>query len=660
MKNSRCYYAADIRTFLAQAPDQILGGINRNNTSAEVTERQQFAWIQEIDILRHELASLEEGRIIFEYVIPRRGKRVDVVILYHHIIFLLEFKCGEEHYLASACNQVYDYALDLHYFQKSSHDKLIVPVMVPTEATTICLAISCKDRVIAPLGCGACGIAALIRSVCARFPAERPFNYAQWEDAEYCPTPTIVEAAQALYSGHNVEAITRSDAGAENLTKTTSVINGIITRSKLFNEKSICFVTGVPGAGKTLVGLNLAVQHSNSETNRLAVFLSGNFSLVKVLQEALARDKVAQGLDVGLRIKKAEALRETSTFIQIIHTYRDFFVSDERAPRERVAIFDESQRAWTHQKIETFMRTKKGISAFPYSEPEFLIQTMDRHGDWSVIVCLVGGGQEINDGEAGLPEWFDALRRSFPHWHVYVSPHLTNEVYMRGREWGEMVAGLSVREEEALHLATSLRAFRAPEVSDFVDTLLAVSKEEAMRLWPVICNSYPIVVTRDLGRAKAWVKEQCRGSMRCGVLASSGALRLKAEGLFVKSEIAVENWFLNPKGDVRSSYQLEDVATEFSVQGLELDYAVVAWDADFAFHAGGWLSRTFSGTSWKCDKNPEQVRYRKNAYRVLLTRARQGMVIFVPRGDRSDPTRDPAWYDGTYAYLRALGIPALA
>ena len=662
MTNLRCYYSSSFSTFLMQGREEILGHICANCTTAEIVDRQRTAWMQEIEILQRELRKLEEdGRILFEYIIPRRGKRVDVVLLYKQIVFLLEFKCGDDKYAAATSEQVYDYALDLHCFQKASADRLIVPVMVPTVAPDRDFPFSRRENVLEPIGCNAQTIAAQIQAVTDHFPTEPAFDYVEWENAPYYPTPTIVEAAQALYLGHGVEEITRSDAGAENLTKTTACLNAIIEQSRQNYEKAICFVTGVPGAGKTLVGLNLSIQHSQSAQLEPAVFLSGNFPLVTVLQEALARDRVVQLKAEGKKgVRKENALRETSAFIQIIHHYRDAYVKDTRTPPERVAIFDEAQRAWTHEKIATFMKRKKAIPDFAYSEPEFLIQTMDRHQDWAIVVCLVGGGQEINDGEAGLPEWFDALQRSFPNWHVYVSPQLNDEVYTRGRSWPELLAGLRVMTFPELHLATSIRSFRTPDLSAFVDALLKPDKSLASHYFHRISSVYPLAITRDLQVAKKWLREHCRGTMRCGLLASSGALRLKAEGLFVKGGISVADWFLNAKGDVRSSYQLEDVATEFDIQGLELDFTMVAWDADFQYHDGGWISRAFRGDNWIKKDKTEDFRYRKNAYRVLLTRARQGMIIFVPRGDTNDMTRSPDFYDGTYAYLKSLGLPEIS
>ncbi len=655
MRNLRCYYSESVETFLQQSSKEIIGVIHSNDISAETSIQQSNTWEIEVDIIKEQLSDFTEGRIIFEYTIPRMGKRVDVVLLYKNIVFLLEFKCGDKEYRQSTYDQVYDYALDLRNFQKESHNKLLVPMMVSTKAPYKACIINEKDRIIEPISCNADNIGEYIKIVAANYN-EADFDYVVWGNSEYLPTPTIVEAAQALYRGHNVHDITRSDAGAENLTVTTDEINRIIEHSKANSRKSICFVTGVPGAGKTLVGLNIAIQRSNAQKGEHAVFLSGNFPLVKVLQEALARDNVEQGKQRGNRISKKDALRSTSAFIQIIHKYRDSFVGNNNVPPERIAIFDEAQRSWTHEMLEKFMSTKKGVADFSYSEPEFLISTMDRHKDWAVIICLVGGGQEINTGEAGLPEWFDSIRRVFPDWDVYITPQLNDDEYRRGRTWQSMINGLSIYENKDLHLATSVRSFRTPDLAAFVKALLDADTSEARELHQRIKDKYPIVVTRDLNKAKYWVRSKCQGTTRYGLLASSGALRLKPEGIFVKNDVSVENWFLNGKDDVRSSYMLEDVVTEFDIQGLELDYSVVAWDADYRFVNGEWTYNNFVGNRWNAVSSAERKLYLKNAYRVLLTRARQGMAIFVPRGNEEDATRPPEFYDRTYNYLKNIGV----
>lgn len=657
MRNLRTYYSAPIVNFLCQPTAEILGIIHSNDISAETTIQQSNTWEIEVDILKDQLRGLD-GRVIFEYTIPRMGKRVDVVVLHKNIVFLLEFKCGDTEYRASTYDQVYDYALDLRNFQKESHDKLLVPILVSTQAPEVANVIRERDRMIEPLSCNAKNIGQVIRMVSDRY-TEPDFDYVAWENSEYLPTPTIVEAAQALYRGHNVHDITRSDAGAENLTVTTAEISRIIEYSKANHRKSICFVTGVPGAGKTLVGLNLAIQRSDAQRGEHAVFLSGNYPLVTVLQEALARDKVEQEKQRGNRVSKTDALRSTSAFIQIIHKYRDSFVGNDHIPPERIAIFDEAQRAWTHEMIEKFMRTKKSVAEFRYSEPEFLISTMDRHRDWAVIVCLIGGGQEINTGEAGLPEWFDSLRRAFPNWDVYITPQLNDVEYRSERAWQDMIADLNIFEHEKLHLATSVRSFRTPDLAAFVKAILDVDTEQAKELYQRIKDKYPVRLTRDLNTAKKWVREQCQGTTRYGMLASSGALRLKPEGIFVKNEINVANWFLNGKDDVRSSYYLEDVVSEFDIQGLELDYSIVAWDADFRFDGTEWTYYNFVGNRWPNVAAEERKLYLKNAYRVLLTRARQGMIIFIPEGSDTDATRMREWYDATFNYLCDVGVEAI-
>lgn len=644
----RSFYNNDIGNFLNQSETEILGELAKNN-EFDLNDLQRNTWLYEIALLKDVLQSYE-GRISFEYTIPRIGKRIDNVVLTHNIVFLLEFKVGETAYNSQEIDQVLDYALDLKNFHKESHDKLIVPILICTNAQAKTNTISVyEDKVVKPLLCNADNLQQVMNEIIANCE-ENDFDYEEWENSNYMPTPTIIEAAQALYANHCVEDISRSDAGAYNLSVTTQKINEIIDYSKANNKKSICFITGVPGAGKTLAGINIANQRHKFEENEHAVFLSGNFPLVDVLQEALARDEVARH-----KIKKEDALRKVKSFIQIIHHYRDAYVGNEDVPTEKVAIFDEAQRAWTKEQIAKFMSSKKGIAGFEYSEPEFLIGTIDRHKDWGVIVCLIGGGQEINTGEAGLIEWFDALKRSYKHWDVYVSNMITDSEYTRGYSVDELTEGLNVKIEPQLHLATSIRSFRSEKVSAFVKQVLDNDIDKAKELLSQI-DKYPIRLTRDLSTAKNWVRAQARGTERYGLLASSGALRLKPVGIFVKQDIAEKNYFLEDKNDVRSSYYLEDCATEFAVQGLELDWTIVAWDGDFRYDGTKWTYYNFKGAKWNKVNNDSNRVYLKNAYRVLLTRARQGMIIFVPEGDDEDKTRPKEFYDETYKYLKQIGI----
>jgi hypothetical protein len=479
----------------------------------------------------------------------------------------------------------------------------------------------------------------------------------QWEIGGYYPTPTIVEAAIALYRGHSVNEISRSDASATNLKQTTESISEIIRESKSNSQKSICFVTGVPGAGKTLVGLNIATIHMDKSNDLYSVFLSGNGPLVAILREALARDKIRSEKERGNKRKKGEVMSEVKMFIQNVHNFRDECLIDlEKPPVEHVVLFDEAQRAWDLGQTKNFMRRKKNIPNFNRSEPEFLISCLDRHRDWAVIVCLVGGGQEINTGEAGISEWIRSLARSYRDWQIYISPRLTDSEYGTQDELSNFSIQSNVHYREELHLSISMRSFRAENVSLLIKQILDLDIAGARDTLGNLQHKYPIVLTRNLQLAKNWLKNQARGSERFGIIVSSQAERLKPHAIDVRSPMDPVHWFLDGRKDVRSSYYLEDVATEFHVQGLELDWACVTWDADFRYSKTGWQHRSFVGDHWNQINKTERKVYLKNAYRVLLTRARQGMVIVVPEGDPADPTRKPEFYDPTFEYLKTIGF----
>ena len=581
------------------------------------------------------------------------GRRVDVILIYSGIVFVLEFKVGDDKYPKYAIDQVLDYAIDLKNFQEGSHTIQLVPLLVVTKAPEKNNVYEkYQDEIFQPLLCNANNINNVINHIALNYKAAA-INPIEWENSLYKPTPTIIEAAQALYHGHSVKEISRSDSGAINLSKTADAINKIINTSKKQHKKSICFITGVPGAGKTLAGLNLAVEQQKLNGEDYAVFLSGNGPLVEVLREALARNAVKNSVE---KTTKKSVLRKITKFIQNIHHFRDDALKTETPPIEKVVVFDEAQRAWTHKQTSSFMQKKKGIPDFNKSEPEFLISIMNRHKDWAVIICLIGGGQEINTGEAGLPEWFSALKKYYPHWHVYLSAEISDIEYTRGTEIKEIVGNLSYDSLEDLHLSTSIRSFRSENVSKLIKTILDCDKEEAKLLLSKLEDKYPILLTRDIAKAKNWLKENARGTERIGMTASSGANRLKPHGICVQMEIDAKNWFLNSKDDVRSSFYLEDTATEFDIQGLELDWTCVAWDADLRFSNNEWSYKSFRGAKWQNINDEERIIYLKNAYRVLLTRARQGLIIFIPKGEITDPTRNPDFYEGTYHYLRELGI----
>lgn len=650
----RSYYSNDIQSFLNQDNYSIFGEITTNDQfSAE--DLQKNTWNREIEILKRELSQFLDGYIMFEYTIPRIGNRIDNIVIYKGIIFLLEFKVGEKKYPSYAIEQVTDYAFDLSCFHKESHNRLLVPILISTKAHSVKQEIRIsKDNVLETICCNEYEIAKYITEVSLKFIQDEIIPD-DWINSLYMPTPTIIEAAQALYLGHNVEDISRNDASAKNLNQTTKAINKIIDYSKANNRKSICFITGVPGAGKTLAGLNIAVERQKIAEDEHAVFLSGNGPLVDVLQEALARDDAKRNY-----ILRKEASRKVKEFIQIIHHFRDDAISVDTPPVEKVAIFDEAQRAWDEQNLTDFMKKKKHIEDFNMSEPEFLISILNRHNDWATIICLIGGGQEINKGEsAGIYGWFDSLRNNYPNWDIYVSDKITDDEYSKGHNFAEMTKNMNVNIIEDLHLAVSLRSFRSENVSNFVKALLDVDIDTAKRLYEQFNNDYPVFVTRNLHKAKLWVRSQAKGSQRYGLTASSGAKRLRKYGIWVQNKIEATNWFLNGKNDVRSSFHLEETATEFDIQGLELDWTIVCWDADLRFENGDFKHLKFVGTKWQNIKSADNILYLKNAYRVLLTRARQGFVIFVPTGDETDMTAKPEYYDGIYRYLKSVGIKEL-
>ncbi len=654
----RSWYAASIAKFLEEDHNEIIGKLT-SNCDFSLLPSQRDAWLTEIEILQSQLKGID-GYVFLEFNIPRMGRRVDAILIVHHVIFAIEFKVGEEVFEDAAMNQVWDYALDLKNFHEASHEASIVPVLVVTGARHS-PAIALRgdaDGVYHPVQAVPLGIRDVIDSALPAVAGSK-LDAKIWARAPYHPTPTIVEAARALYAHHSVEAIARYDAGAQNLNITSGRIQELAREAQARKHKLICFVTGVPGAGKTLVGLNLATRRDDEDQATHAVFLSGNGPLVAVLREALTRDEYRRRRERGERVHKNKIGESVKAFIQNVHHFRDEGLIDATPPIEHVVIFDEAQRAWTLKQTASFMLRRKKRAGFSQSEPEFLVSYMDRHMDWAVIVCLVGGGQEINTGEAGIEAWLTAILQAFPHWRMFVSPRLTDSEYAAGRALEMLRGRANTHYDDCLHLAVSMRSFRAENVSAFVKFLLDCEREAARRAFGQISARYPVAVTRDLECAKQWIRFHARGTERFGLVASSKAMRLKPHAIDIRVSVDPVHYFLNEPEDTRSSYYLEDAATEFQVQGLELDWVCVTWDGDFRFNGSGWNYHDFRGDRWLNIASADNRAYLRNAYRVLLTRARQGMVVFVPPGDPRDPTRLPGFYDPTFNYLRDLGIPEI-
>ena len=710
MENShthpRCMYKATIAQFLDADPTAVFGQIVQSYHGIDQTTTNE-AWLGEIEVLRGALQPWrhDDAYIFFEYDIPRLGKRVDVVLLLCGVVFCLEFKVGQCDALQADVEQVLDYALDLKNFHLFSADRPIAPILVPTEyqrSTTLVQPSTYDDAIFNPLIAGKRGLQALIYRVLdvgasSYHPQHWGYN---WLISPYSPTPTIIEAARTLYENHSVEEITRHEADKASTDATISEILSVIERNKQNREKSICFVTGVPGAGKTLVGLDVAIKQSykNGELDKEngAVYLSGNGPLVAVLSEALALNNYKKCREKGVSKKLSDSRREVKEFLQIIHRYRDHMLAKIKNPVENgrleidpdkaialdetgygevehVAIFDEAQRSWTHRRLANYLKrggtygNKLKVPNFPVSEASFLIWSLDQRRDWAVIVCLVGGGQEINTGEAGIAEWIKALNEEYTHWRVYISGKLTEPEYAEGRVKDLLAHNPNVTYSNALHLSVSLRSFRAETLSAFVHALLSFQPDAARLYADVTAKGYPVVLTRDINKARAWLRAQARGTQQTGILVSKVAARFKPQAVSVlpQGDENAIHWFLEDKTDVRSSNYLEEAATEIQVQGLELDYACVLWDADMRCGEQAWQFFKFNGrTKWNPENNIDNQKYMLNAYRVLLTRARQGIVICVPEGNHritpegfpEDATRLPHFYDSTYHYFKSIDI----
>ena len=702
---NRCLYSASFGEFMNSKPLTILGALH-NNYHGDTPTTTDEAWMGEITIMQQVLIPWKEehGQIIFEYDIPRLGKRIDVVLLLRGLIFCLEFKVGKQDDFQADIEQVMDYALDLKNFHLFSHNRTIVPILIPTKFKTFTTEFRPSvyhDDIYNPMISGEEHLQELIMKVLEHSKAyidEEPIE--NWLISPYAPTPTIIEAARTLYENHSVEEITRHEADKVSTDTTINYILQVIQQSKEKNSKSICFVTGVPGAGKTLVGLDVAIKQTYKDgefdKENGAVYLSGNGPLVAVLTEALARDNQCKCSQRGEKKNLSDSRREVSEFIQIIHRYRDNMLAKIKNPVENgeleidpgkavklqktgygevehVAIFDEAQRSWTHKRIADYLKrggtygNKLKVPNFPMSEAEFLIWSLDQREDWAVIICLVGGGQEINTGEAGITEWIKALNNRFRHWNVYISNKLTDPEYAEGRVNELLKENKKVSFSDSLHLAVSLRSFRAETLSAFIHSLLSFAPDAQSLYQDVRNKKYPIILTRDMEKARQWLRKKARGTQQTGVLVTKVAARFKplAVNILAQGDENAVHWFLEDKTDIRSSNYLEDAATEIQVQGLELDFACVLWDADMRCENGQWTYYKFNGKNkWTPERNVESQKYMLNAYRVLLTRARQGIIICVPFGNSNktpegfneDPTRLPAFYDGTYNYLKSLGI----
>lgn len=655
-----------IGKFISDDDEHIIGALTIEAESSGFYQQlhaQTRSWREEIPILKTTLINaisqtpaIENFAIFLEYPIARREKRIDAVIIAVDLIIVIEFKVGQVDYLSSDKEQLMDYCLDLRDFHFESRNRNIVPVLLATKASdeeneNLIVENSIANIQIA----NANNFETVFQRIIGNCGNENLIDYVKWNNSDYFPTPTIIEAAQTLYSGKSVVEISRSHARIKNLTRTSNAVIEAINIAKKNDEKIICFITGVPGAGKTLAGLNIA-HHKAFQSNdeSIATFLSGNGPLIKVLREALSRD-AHKKIKRNDSTAKKKATDRIITFIENVHQFvKHYFTEKDKVPNNRIVIFDEAQRAWNaEQSKKKFQRD--------FSEAEIMFEIMSRHEGWAVIVALVGGGQEINTGEAGLPEWGKVIQEKFNNWKVYVSPQLKTGNHSTGdlTLFASVPTDVEIIEDRDLHLEVSIRSYKAEQLSHWVNLVLTNEPGLAKELHDAELKRYKIFLTRDLEQAKTWLKSQCQGSRRMGLVASSGARRLRPHGIEVKGDFEESQWFLNGRNDVRSSYYLEIPATEFGVQGLELDWTGVCWDADFRRKGKIWDFNRFRGDKWEKIKSKTTQTFTLNKYRVLLTRAREGMIIFVPPGDIEDKTRDPNFYNPIADYLISCGVREL-
>ena len=566
-QSGKAYYCNSIPSFIKDTSDSIVGQLVRH--AFEINTDQRDAWNNQISELQKRLEDCGmEGDIIFEYDIVRLGKRIDVILLIRHMVFSLEFKNGKDVFTAQDAQQAEDYAIDIKNFHKESEDLYVCPILIATDAKPYPKDQSSECYPDKQVHLQRENIETLIPKLTAisdMYGDDGEIDFEKWFNSPYYPTPTIIAAAVEAYSSHNLSEIAQSEAGQDNINKCEQKINEVVAYAEKNKKKCVCFVTGVPGAGKTLVGLDVVAKNLDKGAGNLSVYLSGNGPLVEVLREALKRSVK----------EKKQYNRETAAainaLIQSSFAFKKDNSSHNHPTAENILIFDEAQRVWNQEK----MTRKHDDPALAVSEPHLLYSIMDRHKDWAVMICLVGLGQDIYDGEVGINEWFRCGVNDFQEWEMFYSPDIFGQVEDKNIDRSMIEECERCHSMPELHLKTSIRSFRADKQCQFVDNLLDNNPEKAKEIYNLISERYPIYITRNYSKAKEWVRNQVRGSQRCGVMACSSAQRLKPEGIYVPTEIDVKNWFLAPSYDLRSSNMLEIVASEFKVQGLEIDWGIV-------------------------------------------------------------------------------------
>ena len=670
----RAWFHCSGAELLGQTPDEVAARLAAQQMSRRLSGEpaQLRAWREQAAILQAAIREADGAswRIAFEYDLLRLEKRIDVVVLTDRVIFVLEFKLGAAEVTPAFRAQADDYAQDLFDFHALSRMHPIIPVVVATGCAK-----PAALQVPLPLP-GVHGVAeasaATLPALLAHLhrtlpPAETPLDAIAWCSAPYRPVPSIVEAAATLFARNSVADIAAARADTTNLTRTTQAIERALRVAREAGGRVVVFVTGIPGAGKTLCGLNVVF----GETRRNGTaFLTGNAPLVAVLREALACNRAGLDLSLGpaadplrrsLTGRLRQARHETSQALQNVHRFLADNARRQDPPAERVIVFDEAQRAWDAEQASR--DTQRRVSTLTMSEPAHTLQIMGRHAGFAGIVALIGNGQEINTGEAGLAEWGRVIAAT-PGWRAVAAPRVLNAMEPAQRLAEGQPAWLTLDDE--LDLTVSLRSVRAERAALWVDALLRGEATEAAGHAQEMGEAGPFLLTRSLDEARRALRTLTPGLRRAGFVRSAGARRLRAEGFDAQLMGTDEPvaWFLERWPDIRASDALEVAATEYACQGLELDTVGLAWDLDFRRGMGGWQAARFAGRDWQRVQNTAEATYIRNTYRVLLTRARYETVIWVPRGsDPANPwfdrTRDSRHYDAIADFLLACGARPL-
>ncbi|NOG69897.1 DNA/RNA helicase domain-containing protein [Roseicella sp. DB1501] len=651
----RAWFACSGAEFLAQDPRAIAGRLAAAQQARGFagSPDQGQAWAAQLAALRRAIAACGGAAwtLALEYELLRLEKRIDAVLLTDRAILCLEFKTAAPSPAALA--EAEDYALDLRDFHAGSRRHAIVPVLVAGQRgfTPPAQPWLLPTQPTEPLLCGAGDLGRLVAWVQAVLPAPaEPLSGAVWLAAPYRPVPGIIEAATMLYARHGVAEIAAARADAPSLTRTAEAIARHVAAARAGQRRLVVFVTGIPGAGKTLCGLNAVFGPARQDG---AAFLTGNAPLVAVLRAALARDAVARGA-----CGRAEAERRAAAALQNVHRFLEDCATDPaRWPPERLIVFDEAQRAWDEAKARTGTQNRR--SRLTLSEPAHTLEIMARRPGWAVVVALIGNGQEINTGEAGIAEWGRVIGGS-RGWQAVAAPRVltaTDPVQRLAEGQPDWLAL-----DADLDLTVPMRGVGESAGAAWVQAVLEDDAAAARRIAAGV-PALPYCITRDLGALRAALRHLARGRRRAGLVRAAGARRLRAEGLAAEvSGKEVPDWFLRRWPDVRASDALEAAATEYACQGLELDVVGLAWGGDFLRGRTGWQARAFVGHRWQ--RATQDFAFIRNTYRVLLTRARYETVIWVPRGSAADdpfhdPTRPTAEMDAIAEFLRACGARAL-